>query len=119
MAISFELPLSESVKVHLKTLPKAPAPNLSPKVYHISDSLDIWWVIFDDRLVFDEHINYVSKKLNQRIGLLSRLRHFLPEKTLIIVFNSIVLLILDYSLIVFGFTYDVHMNRLIVLQKKV
>jgi hypothetical protein len=41
VAISFVLPLLESVKVHLKTLPKASAPNLSPKVYHISDSLGI------------------------------------------------------------------------------
>jgi hypothetical protein len=39
VAISFVLPISESVKVHLKTLQKAPEPNLSPKVYLISDSL--------------------------------------------------------------------------------
>jgi hypothetical protein len=37
-------------------------------------------VIFDDRLVFDEHMNHISKKMRQRIGLLSRLRHILPEK---------------------------------------
>jgi hypothetical protein len=80
--------------------------------------VEILGVIFDERLIFDEPINYISKKLNQRIGLLSRLRHFLSEKTLIIVYNAIVLPILDYSLILFGFTYDIHMNRLIVLQKK-
>ncbi len=53
-------------------------------------------VFFDDRFVFDEHINYLSKKMSQRIGLLSRLMHFLPEKTLVIVYNSIFLPILDY-----------------------
>ncbi len=37
-------------------------------------------VFFDDGFVFNEHINYLSKKMNQRIGLLSRLMHFLPEK---------------------------------------
>ncbi len=74
-------------------------------------------VFFHDRFVFDEHINYLSKKMNQRIGLLSRLRHFLPEKTLVIVYNSIVLPILDYSLVLWGYTYNKHMNRLINLQK--
>ncbi len=54
----------------------------------------------------------------QRIGLLSRLRHFLPEKTLVIVYNSIVLPILDYSLVLWGYTNSNHMNRLITLQKR-
>jgi hypothetical protein len=75
-------------------------------------------VFFDDRFVFDEHINSLSKKMNQRIGLLSRLRHFLPEKTLVIVYNSIVLPILDYSLVLWGYTYSNHINRLITLQKR-
>jgi hypothetical protein len=44
---------------------------------------------FDDRFVFDEYINCLSKKMNQRIGLLSRLRHFLPEKTLVIVYYNL------------------------------
>jgi hypothetical protein len=56
--------------------------------------------------------------MNQRIGLLSRLRHFLPEKTLVIVYNSIVLPILDYSLVLWGYTNSNHMNRLITLQKR-
>ncbi len=56
--------------------------------------------------------------MNQRIGLLSRLRHFIPEKTLIIVYNSIVLPILDYSLVLWSFTYNNHINRLITLQKR-
>jgi hypothetical protein len=58
--------------------------------------------------------------MNQRIGLLSRLRHFIPEKTLIIAYNSIVLPILDYSLVLWGFTftYNNYINRLITLQKR-
>jgi len=34
-----------------------------------------------------------------------------------IAYSAIVLPILDYSLILFGFTYDIDINRLIVLQK--
>ncbi len=45
----------------------------------------IFGVFFDSRFAFDEHINCLSKKINQRIGLLLRLKHFLPEKTLVIV----------------------------------
>ncbi len=81
-------------------------------------NVKILGVIFDDRLVFDEHMNHISKKMRQRIGLLSRLRHILPEKTLIVVYNAIVLPILDYSLILWGFTYNSHIDRLEKLQKR-
>jgi hypothetical protein len=66
-------------------------------------------VFFDDRFVFDQHINCLSMKMNQRIGLLSRLRHFLSEKTLVIFYNSIVF---------WGYTNSNHMIRLITLQKR-
>ncbi len=46
-------------------------------------------VIFDDRLVFDEHMNHISKKMRQRIGLLFRLKHIFREKTLVVVYNVI------------------------------
>jgi len=56
--------------------------------------------------------------MRQRIGLLSRSRHILPEKALITVYNAIVLPILDYSLILWGFTYNSHINRLERLQRR-
>jgi len=42
----------------------------------------------------------------------------LPEKALITVNNAIVLPILDYSLILWGFTYNSHINRLERLQRR-
>jgi hypothetical protein len=79
------------LKVRTRTVP-------APSCIHYfrETKVKILGVFFDDKYVFDEHINCLSKKINQRIGLLSRSRHFLPEKTLVIVYNSIVLPILDY-----------------------
>ena len=75
-------------------------------------------ITFDDRMVFDIHINSLIKKLNQKIGIFSRLWHSLPEKTLILIFKSIFMPLIDYGLVVYGFTYFSHFNRLILLHKR-
>jgi hypothetical protein len=87
------------------------------RLVRVSD-VKIFGVVFDDWLVFDEQIHNISKKMRQRIGLLSRLWQILPEKALINVYIAILLPILDYSLILWGFTYNSHINRLETLQKK-
>ena len=75
-------------------------------------------VHLDDRLVFDKHIEYVVKKVKQRVGLISRLRNIMPEKTLITVYKSIIQPIFDYVLPLYGFTYETHFNRIIKSQKR-
>jgi hypothetical protein len=46
---------------------------------------------------------------------MSRLRHFLPEKTLNLIFKWLAIPIFDYCDIVWGF--NIHINKLVKLQK--
>ena len=40
-------------------------------------------VIIDEHLSWKHHINYIALKISRNIGIISRLRHFVPLKTLL------------------------------------
>ncbi len=65
-------------------------------------------VTVDHDLRFDDHIQNISKPISNKIKFISRLRHFIPEKTLNLIFKSLVFPIFDYCDIVWGFTYNIH-----------
>ena len=48
-------------------------------------------------MAWDDHVQAISTKINQRLGLLKRISHLLPLKTRITVYNSIVCPTLDYG----------------------
>jgi hypothetical protein len=72
---------------------------------------EILGVIFDNDFRFDNHINNIYKSISNRISFLSRLRYCLPESALNIVYKALVLPLSDY-------TYNVHIDKLIRLQKR-
>jgi hypothetical protein len=74
-------------------------------------------VTIDHDLRFDDHIQNISKSISNKIKFMSRLRHFIPEKTLNLIFKSLVFPIFDYCDIVWGFTYNIHIDKLVKLQK--
>ena len=56
--------------------------------------------ILSSKFTWTEHIEYVSKKINQRLGLLRRIKSLLPRSASILFFNSLFLSIFDYADIV-------------------
>ena len=48
-------------------------------------------VMIDNHLSRKHHINYVALKISRNIGILSKLRHFIPPKTLFGIYNSLIL----------------------------
>ena len=52
--------------------------NLNGKIIRTSDSLKILGVTIDNKLNFNEHINDVCNKANQRVGVIMRLRNLIP-----------------------------------------
>ena len=59
-------------------------------------------VIINENLNLADHVDYVQSKVSRRLGILKRIRHLLPTKTREIVFNTLILPILDYGDIVWG-----------------
>ena len=62
-------------------------------------------------------MEHVTSKVNQRLGLLRRIKHLLPYNACLLYYNSLVLPIFDYADLVWGDKDNaVLMNNLQVLQ---
>ena len=56
-------------------------------------------------------------KLSKTIGVLSKIRHFVPFHTLVSIYNCLVVPYLRYGLIAWGQTGKTQLNKLLILQK--
>jgi hypothetical protein len=76
-------------------------------------------IIISTDFTWTEHVENIAKKINQRLGLLERIKHLLPFKSRLLYYNSIVMPLFDYADLVWG---DKHnstlMGSLQVLQNK-
>lgn len=76
-------------------------------------------ILISSDFTWTYHVEYIAKKVNQRLGLLKRVKHLLPFKSRLLYYNSIVMPLFDYADLVWG---DKHnstlMSSLQILQNK-
>ncbi len=76
-------------------------------------------VTFDERLNWSEHSRVTTAKLARKIGIINHLRKSLPVKILPSLYSAFILPQLQYCNIVWGRNFEVHINPIVILQKKV
>ena len=59
-------------------------------------------IVINEKLSWTDHIEFVRKKVNQRLGVLGRIKHFLPFYARNLFVSTMVLPFLDYCDIVWG-----------------
>ena len=64
-------------------------------------------------------IDNVATKLSKTVGLIAKLRHFVPQHTLLNIYRALILPYLSYGLIVWGQASKTHLTKILLLQKKV
>ena len=75
-------------------------------------------VLIDSKLSWTHHITYVSTKISKSLGILARLRHFVPSSTLLNTYHSLVQLYLSYGIAVTGQAAPTNLERTLILQKR-
>ena len=75
-------------------------------------------VIVNDKLNWSNHISFVSKTISKNVGVLSKLRTFLPPCTLFSLYNALILPLLNYCNVVWGSSTHNQLHPLITLQKR-
>ena len=75
-------------------------------------------IILDDKLKFNHHIHHISNKISKSIGIIHRLRNLLPKRCLYLLYHSFILPYLSYCNIIWGGTYETHLQPLFILQKR-
>ena len=75
-------------------------------------------VMIDNHLSWKYHINYVALKISRNIRIVSKLRHFVPPKTLYGIYNSLIFPYLSYGLVAWGQASKTHLDKLLILKKR-
>ena len=75
-------------------------------------------VTVDEYLSWKEHLDNVCTKVSRSVGVISKLRYFLPQYTLVTLYNAIVMPHLMCCNIAWGHTFRTHVHKLQVLPKK-
>ena len=76
-------------------------------------------VLLDENLSWKYHLTELSKKLARTCGMFFKVRHFLPINILVCLYNSLFSPFLQYGILVWGLTYETHINPVFLLQKRV
>lgn len=67
-----------------------------------------------ETLSWQPHVSKICNKISKAIGILKRLRHYLPSHVLLLIYNSLIMPHLSYCTLAWGFTC----GRIFNLQKK-
>ena len=76
-------------------------------------------VIIDDKLNFVPHITFICGKIAKHVGILYRIRDKLTIEAKLNYYYAFVYPYLSYNVCVWGCTYSSHVQKLIVLQKRI
>ena len=74
-------------------------------------------VLIDENLTWKTHINCVSKTLSRNIGIMNKLKLYIPERILHSLYCTFISPYLNYGILVWGNTCKTYLDKLIKLQK--
>ncbi len=75
-------------------------------------------VLIDSNLTWKYHIDNISSKISKAIGIIARLRHFVPVSSLHNIYRCLILPYITYGLIVWGHASKKYINKILILQKQ-
>ena len=79
-------------------------------------SLKYLGVELDQELNFSPHLTKIENKLSQNIGKMTKLKHYVPNSALLMLYYSIVYPHILYGIFLWGSTYTSHHKKLQLLQ---
>ena len=76
-------------------------------------------VTLNQSMSWADHVDAISTKINQRIGLIRRIRDVLPLQVRVTLYNTLILPLFDYGDVIWGDkNNDTIMSELQILQNK-
>ena len=71
-------------------------------------------IVLNEHLQWHDHTARISNKISRNIGIINRLKHFVPLNTRITLYNTMILSYIYYGILVWGHSSD----RIKILQKR-
>ena len=76
-------------------------------------------VLINENLSWKNHLDCVITKISKTIGMIAKLRHFVPSSVLTNIYRSLILPYFTYRLVAWGNASKNYLNKIVVLQKRV
>jgi exonuclease III len=96
-----------------KTVP-SPSIKLHSENIEFVETFTYLGIVLDRHLSWNEHISSIASKISKTIGVLNKLKHFLPRHTLKLIYDSLIHSKIKYGILVWG----ENSSRIMKLQKK-
>ena len=74
-------------------------------------------VIIDENLTWKNHIDGITKTISRNIGMMNKLKFFVPERILRTLYCSLVLPYINYGILIWGKAWDMYLCKIHKLQK--
>lgn len=74
-------------------------------------------IFIDEYLSWSEQINHVTNILRKKVGIMYRLRHFIPKQVLILLYHSFIQSHISYGLEVWGCASKTKIQKIYIAQK--
>ena len=75
-------------------------------------------MMVDDKLVWDQHVDYISSKITRNIGILKRIRRFISQESLLLLYHTLIEPYFRYCSVVWGQCGETLKDKLQILQHK-
>ena len=75
-------------------------------------------MIVDDSLTWEDHVDYITLKINRGIGIIRRVRQFIPEKSLLLLYQTLIDPCFRYCSTVWGQCGETLKDKLQALQNR-
>ena len=75
-------------------------------------------VLMDSTLSWKPHVDNLAKKISRSIGIMYKIRPFVKTDVLTNIYYALIHPHLLYGIQVWGSTFEIHKNKLLVIQKK-
>ena len=76
-------------------------------------------ILIDYNLSWKQHINYIALKISKTVGIIAKLRHYVPFHTLMNIYKSLIQPYLSYGVVAWGYAAKKYTDKLLKLQKRV
>ena len=75
-------------------------------------------LIIDDQLKFDKHAEHISQKISKNIGVLYKLKLYVPKNTLLSIYRCFIECYMNYCILIYGNAYHTHIDCIEIAQRK-
>ena len=99
------------------------APNLEITIdscqISVVESVKYLGIYLDNKLTFGPHISYLQSKLSRLIGIISKIKYYVPDRVLFLLYFALFHSHITYGLIIWYSTYKTYTSKISKLQNRI